>query len=46
VISSSSIAIHIKIHHHFSTFLRLLTSTPPMVCSGPLSAKSLPGSNL
>jgi len=37
-----SIAIHIQIHHHFSSFFLSGSCGPPTVANGPLSAKSSP----
>jgi len=36
-----SIVIHIQIHHHFSSFFRVLASGPCTVAGGPLLAKFL-----
>jgi len=37
-----NVAIHMRIHHHFSSFFWVLTSGPTAVANGPLSAKCFP----
>ena len=39
MLSSFAITIHIRIHHHFSTFFCVLAAGPPAVVNGSFSFK-------